>query len=338
MRQTFIAISLLLSYVLHAQNGSDSKPKLVHFTPTSFYHKFSANTTPVLTIHPGDTVSTETIDAMGFDKNGIKRERGGNPLTGPFYIEGTMPGDVLVIELHDVSLNRAYAHTTEYFSSRSMPSEIAKQFKKSNLVRWKFDMDKNLAWPDSTLDTYHHLKNFRIPLAPFLGCIGVAPSNKKNEILSFFQGPYGGNMDYKSIATGATVYLPVFHTGAYFYVGDGHAIQGDGEIAGNALETSMNVTFSVQLIKKELLQLTFPRVEDATYIMATGVDKNMNDALKVASFNLLEWLQKDYQLTLHEATQVMSTCIEYTVAEIADPEIVIVAKIKKELLKGLQKQ
>ena len=79
---------------------------VIHFSPTSFYNKFSLNISPVLTIGDGDTVSTETIDAMGFDKNAVKRQRGGNPLTGPFYIDGALPGDVLAITLVKVSLNR----------------------------------------------------------------------------------------------------------------------------------------------------------------------------------------------------------------------------------------
>ncbi len=105
---------------------------------------------------------------------------------------------------------------------------------------------------------YEHLDSFKVPLRPFLGCIGVAPSNKKNEILSFFQGDFGGNLDCSFVTQSATVYLPVFHDGAYLYIGDGHAVQGDGEIAGNALETSLDISFTVKVIKKDLLQLTSP--------------------------------------------------------------------------------
>jgi amidase len=174
-------------------------------------------------------------------------------------------------------------------------------------------------------------------LNPFLGCIGVAPSNKRNEILSFFQGNFGGNLDFSRITQSATIYLPVFHKGAYFYIGDGHAVQGDGEIAGNALETSLDVEFTIKLIKTSTLQIDYPRVEDASYIMAIGSGKTVDNALKMATAGLLQWLQNDYLITLQEATQVMSTAIEYTIAEIADPEVVVVAKIKKEILNGLKR-
>jgi acetamidase/formamidase len=200
-------------------------------------------------------------------------------------------------------------------------------------VKWKLQRESGLASIDSPGTAYPKLKNFKVQINPFLGCVGVAPDNRKGEILSFFQGPFGGNLDYNPLRTGSTLYLPVFYEGAYLYLGDGHALQGDGEIAGNALETSMNVTFSIKLIKKDsTLTLQYPRVEDNDYLMALGTAKETPDALKNASKNLLDWLQKDYHLSLQEATQVMSTTIEYSIGEIADPEVVVVAKIKKNAL------
>jgi acetamidase/formamidase len=306
------------------------------FTPNTFSNSFSLNVNPVLQINTGDTVQTETIDALGHDKNGVKRQRGGNPLTGPFYIANSKEGDVLKITLTRVSLNRNYAYTTESFVSRSLPDSITKQFKKPHLVKWKLDVENGFALPDSSYTVYNNLVNFKVPLNPFLGCIGVAPKNKKNEILSFFQGDFGGNLDFSKISQHATIYLPVLHDGGYFYVGDGHAVQGDGEIAGNALETSLDIEFRVELIKSEVLQIRSPRVEDSTYIMAIGSAKTLDKAIKIATLNLLEWLRQDYRLTLQEATQVMSTTIEYTIAEIADPKVIVVAKMKKQILKQLK--
>jgi amidase len=328
-----------ISVPVCGQNSSQKAgTKFIHFTPTSFSNKFTKNIEPILRIRSGDTVRTETIDAFGRDKLGIKRQGGGNPLTGPFYIEDSKAGDVLKISLIKVALNRPYAYTTESFVSRSMPDSISKQFKKPQVVKWKLDMENGLAWPDSSFHDYSNLKEFRVPIKQFLGCIGVAPINKRNEILSFFQGNFGGNLDFSSISQSSIVYLPVFHDGGYFFIGDGHAIQGDGEIAGNALETSLDVEFSIVLIKSDKLQISFPRVEDAEYIMAAGTSNTMETALKIATSGLLEWLQQDYHLTIYEATQVMSTTIEYTIAEIADPEIVVVAKIRKERLNSLEKK
>ena len=342
MKWYFLFASLTLLQTVKGQHDQSdaaigNKASFVKFIPVTFSNKFSLNVTPVLTIQSGDTVSTETIDALGYDKNGVKRQHGGNPLTGPFYIKNCEDGDVLKITLTRVSLNRPYAYTTESFVSRSMPENISKQFKKAHLVKWKLDIKNNVGWPDSSASIYEHLQNFRVPLTPFLGCIGVAPDGKKNEILSFFQGPFGGNMDFSGIRQSSVIYLPVFHDGGYLYIGDGHALQGDGEIAGNALETSLNVEFSVSVIKKDIMQLTTPRVEDSIYIMTMGSASKLEDALKIATADLLLWIQKDYQLSIQEATQVMSTTIEYSIAEIADPEVIVVAKIKKEMLKQLKR-
>lgn len=307
--------------------------KLFHFVPTSFSNSFSLNIPPVLTINSGDTVSTETIDAMGRDRNGVKRQRGGNPLTGPFYVANATQGDVLMVTLNKVTLNRPYAYTTEAFVKRSLPDSITRQFKKARLVKWDLDVAGGFASLDSG---FEKLKNFKVPLAPFLGCIGVAPSAKNNELLSFFSGPFGGNLDYKGIAQSATIYLPVLHDGAFLYIGDGHALQGDGELAGNALETSMDVEFTVRIIKNQGQKINYPRVEDTLSIMAIGLDTKLDGALKIATSNLLDWLQSDYKLSLQDATQVMSTSIEYAIAEIADPEVEVVAKINKKTLLSLR--
>jgi len=313
------------------------KPRNITFNPTTYSNSFSSKINPVLQIHPGDTVDTETIDAFGRDKNGIKRQGGGNPLTGPFYITNAKAGDVLKITLTKISLNRDYAYTTESFTEGSMHDSITKQFKKPHIVKWKLDIKNGFASVDSSYNSYSNLREFKIPLKHFLGCIGVAPGNKKNEILSFFQGDFGGNLDFSGIKQSSTIYLPVFHEGAYFYIGDGHAVQGDGEIAGNALETSLHVQFTIELIKGTVLHINSPRVEDSTYLQAIGAGKTLDKAVRIATSSLYDWLKKDYDLTMAEATQVMSTTIEYTIAEIADPDVIVVAKIKKEFLRGLQK-
>src|SRR5438552_16081949 len=199
MRYNFFILFFILSCSIKAQH--------IYFSPTSFSNKFSLNIKPVLKIKPGDTVSTETVDAAGFDRNGVKRQKGGNPLTGPFYIENAAAGDVLAVTITQLSLNRAEAFTTENFVDRSVDKSITKQFEKPKLVKWKLDTQTGFA---SIIDDslYEHLHSFKVPLRPFLGCIGVAPSAKKNEILSFFQGPFGGNLDYTAVTQSAIVYLP----------------------------------------------------------------------------------------------------------------------------------
>ena len=168
-----LCLLLFLFQSVHAQipvSASDSR-KFIRYVPVSFSNMFSLNLAPVLHIRSGDTVSTETIDASGHDKNGVKRQQGGNPLTGPFFIEDCREGDVLQITLVHIALNRPYAFTTESFVSRSVPDSISRLFKKPRIVKWTLDLKKGLGWPDSSSVSYEHLKNFKVPLNPFLGCV-----------------------------------------------------------------------------------------------------------------------------------------------------------------------
>jgi acetamidase/formamidase len=139
-------------------------------------------------------------------------------------------------------------------------------------------------------------------------------------------------MDFNEIIEGATIYLPVSNPGALLYVGDGHAAQGDGELNGNALETSMDVEFTVDVIPGK--QIGSPRVESATHIMAMGLGGSLEDALRGATGNMAEWLNEDYKLTPSEVAQVLGSAAEYRISEVADRNAGIVLKLNKERLKG----
>ena len=140
-------------------------------------------------------------------------------------------------------------------------------------------------------------------------------------------------MDFNEIIEGATVYLPVSVPGALLYVGDGHAAQGDGELNGNALETSMDVEFSVDLIPQK--HIPGPRVESATHIMAMGLAGSIDDAFRDATSNMAQWLSEDYKLTPSEVAQVLGTSAEYKVSEVADRNAGVVLKIQKSRLQPL---
>jgi len=132
---------------------------------------------------------------------------------------------------------------------------------------------------------------------------------------------------------GATVFLPVNVPGALLYLGDGHAVQGDGELTGNALETSMEVEFAVDVIPGK--RLSSPRVESASHIMAMGLGGSLDDAFRAATNNMAQWLAERYQLTPSEVAQILGTAAEYKVSEVADRNAGIVLKINKERLQGL---
>lgn len=315
---------------------SYGQPKRVDFKPTTYYRNFSHKIPPVLRITPGDTLASETVDAVGFDKTGNSVTERGNPQTGPFYVEGAMPGDVLAITLTKVTLNRDYATTLEQFVKRSLPFEVIKPVfaRNARLVKWTLDRNNGYAYPQNT---HEHLTNFKVPLTPFMGCVAVAAPLKDKEPETYFAGQFGGNMDFYKVAQGVTIYLPVFHEGALLYIGDAHAVQGDGEITGDALETSMDFSLVTRVIKSAELKLNFPRFEDSEHIMAMATHDTMEEALKLATLGLLEWVQKDYRLSLNEATQVLGTSIEYRIPTLAGPKVAIIAMLKRERLNGLTK-
>jgi acetamidase/formamidase len=140
-------------------------------------------------------------------------------------------------------------------------------------------------------------------------------------------------MDFNEVVEGATVYLPVSTPGAMLYVGDGHAAQGDGELNGNALETSMEVEFTVDVIPGK--RVPGPRVESATHIMAVGLDGSIDDAFRDATANMAAWLEEKYGLTPPEVAEVLGTSAEYKVSEVADRNAGVVLKINKERLQAL---
>jgi len=321
---------IILLGITQSLTGQDSlHPKRIDFSPSAFSHNFSADIPPVLRISPGDTIHTESVDAMGIDKNGVKRISGGNPLTGPFYIETALPGDWVAITLTKLSLNRSYATSAEGFVSRALPKSYIKKSKKVTLVRWNFDFAKMSATPAVQ---HAHLQRFNVPLKPMLGCVGLASPPGK-EVLTFFAGPFGGNMDFSLVAQSATVYLPVFHPGGLLYIGDAHAAQGDGELNGDALETSMDIEIITHILKGKQYAIYMPRMEDSTYIMTVGLDKSLDNALKIANAGMMDWLQKDYHLTLEEVSILLGSSVEYCIAEVADPTVEVVAKLRKKFLR-----
>ncbi len=235
--------------------------------PTEFFNTFSGSHKPALRIKPGDHVVTFTIDAGGTDSAGVKRGQGPNPQTGPFYIEGAEPGDTLAVHLLRLETNRA----TGYSASLLAPYTADPGFLRLEALRepksaaWRIDRSKGVATLASP-----EVKGPRIelPLRPMLGCVATAPSNKA-AIPTSYPGNFGGNMDYNGMGAGATVMLPVFEPGALFFLGDGHATQGDGEVLGSAIETSLEVEFSVDLIKGK--KINWPRLENQDFAWRSAV-------------------------------------------------------------------
>jgi acetamidase/formamidase len=306
-------------------------PQRHDFVPTTFYRQFSPFNTPVLTISPGDTVHTTTVDAGGTDEKGVTRVLGGNPETGPFYVAGAAPGDVVAIHLVHLRLNRDWAISDDGIVDRGVDSDLAVKVKDGfKNVRWHLDRERGVATPEKPGE---HLGHYTVPLHPMLGCVAVATGSAQAPPGTGDSGRFGGNMDFNEVAEGATIYLHVNVPGALVYVGDGHAAQGDGELNGNALETSMDVEFTVDVLPRKAVP--GPRVESATHIMAMGLEGSIDDAFREATANMAQWLMDDYKLTGSEVAQVLGTAAEYKVSEVADRNAGVVLKINKDRLRPL---
>jgi acetamidase/formamidase len=301
------------------------------FTPAVFYREFSGMTAPVLHLFPGDTVHTETVDAGGTDSHGVHRVVGGNPLTGPFYIEGAMPGDALVIRLTRVRLNRDSAESGNQVIGNALDPYYFRDESKVEHFNSEWTLDRTAATAMLKAPT-DRLKNYKITLRPMIGCIGVAPSAKQS-FRAGYLGEWGGNMDYNGVVEGTTVFLPVQVPGALLYIGDGHAAQGDGELAGDALETSMDVDFAVDV--QEDAHLRGPRFENAEYVMVSGIGNSLREALQHATTGMSQYLAECCKLNPAEIGIVLDTAMRYDIAEVVDPEVHMVAKLSRSALATL---
>jgi acetamidase/formamidase len=303
------------------------------FEPKEFHRVFSGAIPPVLRIHPGDTVKTWSVDAAGIDAKGVRRSMGGNPLTGPFYVEGALPGDTLVVKLQRIRLNRDTAISTRSIAAHAVTPGYVRDRKpvQNDDSNWVLDREHGIARLARPTDA---LKNYTVPLRPFLGCVGVAPPGKM-VFRSGYPGSFGGNMDYNRLVEGVTLYLPVFEPGALLFVGDGHAAQGDGELTGNALETSMDIELLVDVIPRK--STAMPRAEDDEYLMAMGIAGSLTEAFQIATTVMARWLEEAHVLSAADVASVLGTAMRYDIAEVVDPDVNVVAKVPKKALAQIPK-
>ncbi len=286
---------------------------------------------PVLRIRPGDIVETEAVDQeenVKDPKNGWK-PLGPNPVTGPFYVEGAEPGDTLAVTILDLEVTSdvGVGETFPGFGILNSSKYTPMLGPSVSARHWLYPIDKERGVAEfRAKDSDFTVK---IPLAPFLGCLGVAPADGEARS-TITPGEWGGNMDAPPVRKGTTVYLPVNVRGALLYLGDGHAAQGEGEIAGTAIEVGMKVKFQVDVIKGQ--KLDWPRMEDADFLMAVGSYRPLEDALRIAYTELIAWLHHDYGLSEMDAYELLSKVSVTDVAEVVDPNYTVIAKIPKKYL------
>jgi acetamidase/formamidase len=252
-----------------------------------------------------------------------------NPQTGPFYVEGAVPGDTVAIHIEKLEPARAYGISSLFpgFGALNGTDRTAMLHPDLPETVWFYDVDreKNVARTKST----DGKQTWEVPLAPFLGCLGVSPAHGEARA-TIVPDNYGGNMDCPEVRAGNTVYLGVRVPGALLSFGDGHYAQGDGEIIGTAVEGAMNVQLTVDLIKGRATP--WPRIENADWMMSLGAARPLEDAARIAFKDMVQWVMEKTGLPMLDAYQFVSQTAVAPVTEIVDPLYTVLVKIPKARL------
>jgi acetamidase/formamidase len=319
------------SFTLTRAAVAPAKARDIKFVPTALFPIYSASNKPVMTIFPGDVVHTSTPDAGGVDAKG-EHFGGVDANIGPFYVEGALPGDTLAVHLLKVRTNRATAHQGTRINAHAVSAAylVGAHYDPAVTGDWTLLPEKGIAVPAHPSE---HMKNYSVPLKPMLGCISVAPAGDE-QFRGTDLGPYGGNMDYNDNVEGTTVLLPVFHPGALLGMGDGHAAMGDGEVTGSALETSLDVDFSVEVIRGDSSGMV--RAETKDYLVAFGVSGSVPESIQVATSQLATWMKKKYGLTDSEVAILFAATLKYDITELVDSQYNVAAKVPKSVLAGMK--
>ena len=315
----------LVSAALIFSSATLSAQDTVRFTPSVGHPTFAVRD-PVMHIKPGTVLISNTMFGPYYTEEG-----GAFPgEVGPFYVDGATTNDMLVVEVirirpnHDIAASQIYSD----FGGLATDSRVRLLNDPIPARRyvWRLDHERmtgRTELPDSRMGS------IEIDLQPMLGRVAVAPRGEE-AFGGLWPGDFGGNMDAPEVREGTTLYLPIFHDGAYFYFGDGHARQGMGEVAGTGLETSMDVILKIDVIKGKTID--WPRLEDDEYIMVAGSARPLIDAFRLAHVELIEWLVDDYGFGKWDAYALLGQIGESTVANIVDPIYTVVAKFPKRYL------
>ncbi len=298
----------------------------IHRYKPDGYHNTIGSHPAALTVESGDTIVTTTIDAFGRDHTGRQVAGRPNPMTGPFYVAGAEAGDTLAVDLVRLQPNRPAGFTRDAVSPNVVDPEYVWSLPPGELITWQIDSVHGEATP---ADPLPHLGELRIPLDPMVGCFGVAPALGQ-AISTATSGPHGGNMDYRGFRAGTTAYFPVMAPGALFFIGDGHAVQGDGEIVGTGIEISFEVEIVLRVIKG--WRISWPRGENSSDLFTVGNARPLDQAVQHATTEMLRWLTEDYGLTAQEVSILLGQCVRYDLGNIYDPAYTMVCRLAKRWL------
>ena len=295
------------------------------FVPDT-WHNVLGTRPPALRIADGDVVVTQTIDAAGYDKDGVARWPGPNPMNGPIFVEGAEPGDGLVVEILRMTPLRDTGWTRQVLAANVVDPERVRDLPPRGRTAWIIDRDALTVGLKEPVQGLEHLV---LPFEPMIGCFGVAPSLGQ-AFSTATSAENGGNMDYRGFKPGTTVYLPVEVPGALFFLGDCHAVQGDGEIVGTGVETAMEVEVRLSVLKGH--KPGWPRGENALEIFTVGNARPLDQALQHATTEMFDWLTTSFGLSPIAASHLLGQVVRYEVGNVFDPAYTMVCKVEKRWL------
>ena len=344
MKKALIAVSTLVSLTTLVPLGAASalahppKTHRLEATPaTVAYGYYWADAAPVLRIDSGDIIDVDTLltnTPAGLAKAGVPEDKiqaslkaivgevtgdrrgpGGHILTGPVYVEGAEPGDVLEVKILSIELPIDYGYNgcSGYLPENcetGVPSKI-------------IPLDRKRM-------TAEFLPGIVIPLKPFYGSLGIAPEPEMGRLSSNPPGRHAGNLDNRELIAGSTLYIPVFARGALFEIGDGHVAQGDGEVDQTAIETSLRGR--LQLTVRKDMKLKWPRAETATDYISMATDPDLATATKAAIQEMIDFLVSEKKLTRHQAYQLVSIAGNVAITQLVDkPNVGVHVKLPKSI-------
>lgn len=326
--------------LLGAATAAEAAPKTHRLEPsptTVAYGYYWSETRPVLRIASGDFVDVDTVmggnperlaragvpdakipaamKAIVSQVTGDRKGPGGHMLTGPIYIEGAEPGDVLEVKILSIEL------TTDFGAN------VCKGLLPENCEK---DLPHKILWFDRQRKTAQFEPGIVIPLRPFFGSMGVAPAPALGRVSSGPPSRHAGNLDNRDLVAGSTLYIPIFVRGALFQIGDGHAAQGDGEVDGTAVETSLRGR--IQLTVRKDMKLTWPRAETATDYISMAAEPDLMVATKTAIQEMIDFLVATRGLTRHRAYQLVSIAGNVAITQLVDlPNYGVHVKMPKSI-------
>jgi acetamidase/formamidase len=328
-------------------NKSVQPDAFLKSTPeTVLWGYIAANLPPALTIRSGQIVEIETLSHQGLTTNKdpekffsaygipsqevlsdaktvyaeVKRPKGAavHILTGPIYVEGAEPGDTLEVRVHDIKFRVPYGVNNTGPGKGVLPKLLTEAAAK--LIR--IDLERRVALFSDEI---------QIPLNPFMGIMAVSPPTSLGLVSSTPPGAWGGNIDLKFTGIGSSLFLPVFNKGGQFFTGDGHALQGDGEVDGGAIEISLKP--SLQFIVHKGKTIKQPRVETTTDYLSTGLDVDLNVATRIAMQEAIDFLQQEKGMSPADAYALSSLAVDLGIGEAVDIVNLVYAKIPKHIFK-----